>query len=170
MSIGPDPYCCIFFRIFLNTVFSRIVSVETILFWKWKMRKFLFSFRVMAIFYFINWTAATETIQGGNYSREETIRGNMVDIFKVIYIFYRSNKICESLWPPVWTWVFAEILSLLVTILVMLTNSTFNQEYLGSLFSNFFCMFLNPNIFFPVWILIVLIYYVLEFKPCGLKF
>ena len=25
-------------------------------------------------------------------------------------------------------------------------------------FSNFSCMFLNPNIFFPIWILIVLIY------------
>ena len=25
-------------------------------------------------------------------------------------------------------------------------------------FSNFSCMFLNPNIFFPIWIVIVVIY------------
>ena len=60
----------------LNTVFPRIVSAETILFWKWKMWKFSYSFRIMAIFYFINWIVATETIEGGklfkggNYSRK----------------------------------------------------------------------------------------------------
>ena len=36
----------------------RIVSAETILFWKWKMWKFSFSFCIMAIFYFITWIAA----------------------------------------------------------------------------------------------------------------
>ena len=33
----------------------------------------------MAIFHFINWIVASETIEGGNYSMEETIRGNTVD-------------------------------------------------------------------------------------------
>ena len=32
----------------------------------------------MAIFYFINWKVAVETIEGGNYWREETILGNTV--------------------------------------------------------------------------------------------
>ena len=61
-----------------GTVFSRIVSAETILFWMCKMWKFSYSFRIMAIFYFINWIVAAETIEGGNYSREEIIRGNTV--------------------------------------------------------------------------------------------
>ena len=71
-----------------NIVFSQIVSAETILFWKWKMWKFLYSFRIMAIFFFINWIVATETIQGGklfkggNYSR--------------IYGMYFCNKICTN--------------------------------------------------------------------------
>ena len=33
-----------------NTVFQRIVSEETILFWKWKMWKLSYSFRIMANF------------------------------------------------------------------------------------------------------------------------
>ena len=65
--------------IFLITVFPRIVSTETILFWKWKMWKFSYSFRIMAIFYFINWIVAAKTIQAGKlFKREETIRGNTV--------------------------------------------------------------------------------------------
>ena len=32
----------------------------------------------MAIFYLLNWIVAAETIKGGNYSREETIRGDTV--------------------------------------------------------------------------------------------
>ena len=48
-----------------HTVFPRIVSAETILFWKWKMWKFSFSFCIIAILYFINWIVAAETIQGG---------------------------------------------------------------------------------------------------------
>ena len=73
---------------FNTTEFPRIVSAETILFWKWKKWKFSYSFRIMAIFYFINWTVAAETIEGGklfkggNYSREETIQGNTVFAFK----------------------------------------------------------------------------------------
>ena len=46
----------------LSTVFPRIVSSETILFWKQKMWKFSYSFRIMANFYFINWIVAAETI------------------------------------------------------------------------------------------------------------
>ena len=47
------------------TVFPRIVSAETILFWNWKLCKFSYSFRIMAIFYFINWIVAAETMEGG---------------------------------------------------------------------------------------------------------
>ena len=36
-------------------------------------------------------------------------------------------------------------------------------------FSNFSCVFLNPNIFFPIWILIVLIYYKWETSRNKLK-
>jgi hypothetical protein len=35
----------------------------------------------MAIFYLINRKVAAETIQGGNYSRDETIRRNTISIF-----------------------------------------------------------------------------------------
>ena len=61
---------------FATTVFRRIVSAETILFWKCKMWKFSYSFQIVAIFYFIDWIVATETINGGklfkwgNYSRK----------------------------------------------------------------------------------------------------
>ena len=59
-----------------NTVFPPIVSLETTVFWKWRMWKFSYSFCIMAIFYFINQIVATETIQrgklfkGGNYLRK----------------------------------------------------------------------------------------------------
>ena len=52
-----------------GTVFPRIVSAETILFWKWNMWKFSYTYLVsilMAIFYFI---LAAETIEGEKYSR-----------------------------------------------------------------------------------------------------
>ena len=39
-------------------------------------------------------------------------------------------------------------------------RSTINKT--ENKFSNFSCMCLNPNIFFPIWILIVLIYEILE--------
>ena len=48
------------------TVFPRIISAETIIFWKWKTWKFLYSFRIMAIFYFINWIVA-EKFRGGRF-------------------------------------------------------------------------------------------------------
>ena len=54
----------------LHTIFPLIVSAETILFWKWKMWKFSYSFRIMAIFYFINWIVAAETIEGGKLFAE----------------------------------------------------------------------------------------------------
>ena len=41
-----------------STVFPRILFVETILFWKWKMWKFSYSFRILAIFYFTSWIVA----------------------------------------------------------------------------------------------------------------
>ena len=54
----------------------------------------------MAIFYFINWIVAAETIEGGNYSREEPIRGNTVyDLTKFLgneWTFYKNdlNPLC----------------------------------------------------------------------------
>ena len=36
-------------------------------------------------------------------------------------------------------------------------------------FSNFSCIFLNPNTFFPIWILIVLIYWICETSSNKLK-
>ena len=48
-----------------NTVFPRIVSAETNLFWKLKLWKFSYNFSIMAIFYFINRIVAAETIEGG---------------------------------------------------------------------------------------------------------
>ena len=43
---------------------AYIVSVEIILFWNWKMWKFSYSLRIMAICYFMNWIDAAETIEG----------------------------------------------------------------------------------------------------------
>jgi len=37
------------------------------------------------------------------------------------------------------------------------------------IFSNFSCMFLNPNNFFPIWIVIILIYYIWETSRNKLK-
>ena len=45
-----------------NTVFPPRVSAETIRFWKWKMWKFSYSFRIMAIFYFLNWIVAVHSM------------------------------------------------------------------------------------------------------------
>ena len=53
-----------FISIFLITVCARIVSGENIQFWKCKVWKFSYRFRIMAIFYFINWKVAAETIFG----------------------------------------------------------------------------------------------------------
>ena len=47
-------------------IFPQIVSVETILFWKWKMWKFSDSFWIIAIFHFINWIVSAGTVEGGN--------------------------------------------------------------------------------------------------------
>ena len=53
---------------------------QCILFWKWKMWKFSYSFHIMAFFYFINWIVAVENIeggklfQGGNYLRKYGIQ------------------------------------------------------------------------------------------------
>ena len=78
---------------FIATVFSQTVSAETITFWKWKIWKFIHSFRIMAIFYFINLIVATETIEWGNYWREETIRGNTVHSF-----WTKFDKFGHSVW------------------------------------------------------------------------
>ena len=67
-----------FFQVNLHqiTIFWRIVYAETILFWKWKMWKFSYSFHIMAIFYFKNWIVAANLLTGlklfkeGNYLRE----------------------------------------------------------------------------------------------------
>ena len=56
----------------MASLFEHTVA-WTIFFWKWKILKFSYSFRIMAILYAINWIVAAETIEGGNYSRVETI-------------------------------------------------------------------------------------------------
>ena len=56
------------------TVFSRIVSTETILFWKWKVWKFSYSFRII----YGNFLLHKLNSCRGNYSREETVCGNTV--------------------------------------------------------------------------------------------
>ena len=57
-----------FIDIYLEKKFLRIVSAKTIIFRKWIMWKFSYtylpSFRIMAVFYFINWIVAAETIEG----------------------------------------------------------------------------------------------------------
>ena len=40
--------------------------------------------------------------------------------------------------------------------------SIISGKYLPIFFSNFSCIFLNPNTFFPIWNLIILIYYIWE--------
>ena len=63
----------------------------------------------MTIFYFINWIVASETIQGGNYSREETIRGStvfkggnysrkygMLILIKFFYCLSRRTRSCSK--------------------------------------------------------------------------
>ena len=70
--------------IYIYTVFPRIVFRGNYSFLKCKMWKFSYSFPIMAIFYFVNWIVATETIKGGklfkggNYSR---IYGMYIYIF-----------------------------------------------------------------------------------------
>ena len=72
-----------------------LVSAETILFWKYKMWKFSYSFRIVAIFYFINWIVAAETIKGrklfkwGNYSRKY---GNMFKLQSDKFPVNRASK------------------------------------------------------------------------------
>ena len=51
-----------------STVFPRIVSAETILFWIWLMYCDLW----------LQYIKVRKLFKGGNYSREETIRGNTV--------------------------------------------------------------------------------------------
>ena len=65
-----------------STLFLPKVSKETTLFWKWKMWKFSYSFRIMAIFYFINWIVATETIEEG-----KLLKGENYDIISWDSIF-----------------------------------------------------------------------------------
>ena len=47
---------------FFSKSFNYWISTNS--FWKWKLWKFSYSFCFMAIFYFINWIVAAETIQG----------------------------------------------------------------------------------------------------------
>jgi hypothetical protein len=90
-----------------STLFPPIVSAETILFWKWKMWKFSYSFRIMAIFYFINWMFAAQTIEGGNlfkggnYSQKYGMQSYEIKSppwtilwFRILGIFFVEN-ICS---------------------------------------------------------------------------
>ena len=84
-------------------------------FWSRKCGNFSNSFRNMAIFYFINWIDATETIEGGkvfkggNYLREEAFSGNTVNecfsCHVCIYHIYQDlffNFFGGSRIVPVW--------------------------------------------------------------------
>ena len=50
-----------FIIFFLNLKYFFLLKIPYILFWKWKFSN---SFRIMAIFYIINWIVASETIEG----------------------------------------------------------------------------------------------------------
>ena len=79
----------------LSTAVQCIISAETILFWKWKMWKFSYSFNIVAISYFINWIVASETIEGGKYSREETIYRNSGSKKTLSYLHYCPQLYCN---------------------------------------------------------------------------
>ena len=86
-----------------HTVFPQIDSAETILFWKWKMWKFSYSFRIMATFLLHKLNSCH-----GNNWKGETIRGRK--LFTKILNFenwcsrevsksakiWLSNKFCIS--------------------------------------------------------------------------
>ena len=77
-------FCTFFDPLFIIDInilqWTYHISAKTILFWKWKLWKFSYSFPIIEIFYFINWIVATETTEGGkqfkgeNYSRKYGIR------------------------------------------------------------------------------------------------
>ena len=71
------------------------------------MCKFSFSFRIMAILYFINWIVAAENIEGGSYSREKTICGNTV--FWNVWLVTFSGKLWEGL-EPKWANIFMYVI------------------------------------------------------------
>ena len=48
----------------IYTLFWRVISAETILFWKWKMWKFSYSFHIMADFVKHFWDNAFENFEG----------------------------------------------------------------------------------------------------------
>ena len=80
VSVSSRKLNIFFQKHFLHTEFPRIVSAETILFWKRNVWNFSCSFRIMTTFYFINWVVAAEYIEGGkifkggNYLRKYGIQ------------------------------------------------------------------------------------------------
>ena len=69
------------------TVVPPIVSSETILFWKWKMWKFSYSFRIMAIFLLHKLNNCRS-----NYWRGETIEGRKL-FAEIRYCFYTNYNL-----------------------------------------------------------------------------
>ena len=62
-------------RILRHTVFPRIVPAQTILFWKWKMWKFSYSFPIMDFFLLHKLNSCHGNYwRGGNYSRKYGIQ------------------------------------------------------------------------------------------------
>jgi len=76
-----------------NTVFPRIVSAETNLFWKLKLWKFSYNFSIMAIFYFINQIVAEVTIQGGKLFKG----GSYLRKYGIFQIFWKTDS-CPDFW------------------------------------------------------------------------
>ena len=56
------------------------------------MWKFSHSFRIMAIFYFINWIIAAETIEGEKLLKGETIEGRKL-FAEIRYCFYTNYNL-----------------------------------------------------------------------------
>ena len=89
-----------------SVVFPRIISLKTVHFLKVEMLSFLYSLRIVAFFYFINWIVAAETI----YSRWKLFKGMKLFV-EIRYVRfnnqYASNATPSFLfrfWCFIWCW------------------------------------------------------------------
>ena len=73
-----------------DTVFPRIVSAETILFWKLKCGNYSREETIQGRKLLINRRfKVRQLFKGDNYSREETIRGNKVGILFLFQVLFK---------------------------------------------------------------------------------
>ena len=112
ISCSPDPTIPKLQIWIFTTVFPRIVSTETIIFWKWNMWKLSYRFRIITILYFINWIVAAETIQGG-----ETIQGRKLFAEIRYLIFDHLNWLMDLVSKISDNWI-----------IYLLTSDTFNNK------------------------------------------